>query len=91
MMILHCKSIFKPRTSGNWKKQLQRTWALVISSKDLFKSEKVNLFRKSSGLLCYYVLDLNMLEMVFEISYTHTLVQFSKRQPKFLINSYARN
>ena len=93
MMILHCKSIVKLRTSENWKKQLQRTWVLVISPKDLFKSEKVNIFRKSSGLSSYYVLDLNlnMLDMAFGISYTHALVQFSKRQPQFLINSYARN
>ena len=91
MMILHCKSIFKPRTSVNWKKQLQRTWVLVISSKDLFKSEKVNLFRESSGLSSYHVFYLYMLDMAFEISYAHALEQISKRQSQFLINSYVRN
>ena len=37
MMILRCKSIFEPQTSGNWKKQLQRTWSMTTSSKDLLK------------------------------------------------------
>ena len=55
MMILDCKSIFEPQTSGNWKKQLQRTWALATSYEDLFKSEKVDLFRESSGLSSYHV------------------------------------
>ena len=78
-MILRCKSIFEPQTSGNWKKQLQRTWVLTTSSKDLFKSEKVNLFREYSGLSSYHVFYLYMLDTAFEISNAHALEQISKR------------
>ena len=77
-MILHCKPIFEPQTTGNWKKQLQPNWVLNTSSKDLFKSEKVNLFRESSGLSSYHVFYFYMLDMAFEISYAHALEQISK-------------
>ena len=78
-MILRCMSIFEPQTSGNWKKQLQHTWVLTTSSKDLFKSEKVNLFKEYSGLSSYHVFYLYMLDMAFEISNADALEQISKR------------
>ena len=90
-MDLHRIPIVEAQISRNWKKQLEHAWNLAISSRDQFKSKKINLFWESSGLSCYYFFDLKWLETTFEIDYSSALERFSKGQLEFLINSYVRN
>jgi NTE family protein len=79
------------RTKGNWKKQLERSWLLAISSRDRLKIKEIDLFWEAPELSSYHVFDFKRLDTIFEIGYDYALQQLRKGQSEFLINSYVRN
>ena len=85
---LHCNPIGKIRVSGNWKKQLERSLLLTISSRDKLKIKKMDLFWEPPGLSNYHVFDFKRLDKIFDIGYAYAMHQLSKGQSEFLINSY---
>ena len=88
---LYCNPIGIIRTRVNWKKQLERSWLLAISSRDRLKIKKIDLFWEPPELSSYNVFDFKWLDTIFEIGYDYALQQLRKGKSEFLINSYVRN
>jgi len=88
---LYCNPIGIIRTRVNWKKQLERSWLLAISSRDRLKIKKIDLFWEPPELSSYHVFDFTWLDTIFEIGYDYALQQLRKGKSEFLINSYVRN
>lgn len=88
---LHCNPIGIIRTRVNWKKQLERSWLLAISSRDRLKIKKIDLFWEPPELSSYHVFNFKRLDTIFEIGYDYALQQLRKGKSEFLINSYVRN
>tara|TARA_E500000331_G_C17263705_1_gene716318 strand:+ start:2045 stop:2320 length:276 start_codon:yes stop_codon:yes gene_type:complete len=88
---LHYNPVGIIRTSANWKKQLERSWLLAISSKDRLKIKKIDLFWEPLLLSSYHVFDFKRLDKIFDIGYDYALQQLSKGKSECLINSYVRN
>lgn len=88
---LYCNPIGIIRTRVNWKKQLERSWLLAISSRDRLKIKKIDLFWEPPELSSYHVFDFKWLDTIFEIGYDYALQQLRKGKSEFLINSYVRN
>ena len=87
----YCNPIGIIRTRVNWKKQLERSWLLAISSRDRLKIKKIDLFWEPPELSSYNVFDFKWLDTIFEIDYDYALQQLRKGKSEFLINSYVRN
>tara|TARA_B110000046_G_C12910693_1_gene362687 strand:+ start:222 stop:1034 length:813 start_codon:yes stop_codon:yes gene_type:complete len=88
---LHCNPIGKIRTNVNWKRQLERSCLLAISSRDQLKIKKTDLFWEPPKLSSYHVFDFKRLDNIFEIGYSYALQQLKEGKSEFLINSYVRN
>ncbi len=91
MIGLHYNPVGIIRTSANWKKQLERSWLLAISSKDRLKIKKIDLFWEPPLLSSYHVFDFKRLDKIFDIGYDYALRQLNKGKSECLINSYVRN
>ena len=91
MISLHYNPIGIIRTRVNWKKQLERSWLLAISSRDRLKIKKIDLFWEPPELSSYHFFNFKRLDTIFEIGYDYALQQLRKGKSEFLINSYVRN
>lgn len=70
---MHCNPIGQFNTTNSWKKAMDRTMLMAISSRDIMKRKKCTLFWEPPKLVNYNVFDLKKLREIYQVGYKYAI------------------